>query len=83
MLRQLSAVPHLRPQECHNEQVRDDNKPHPGQWRIMQVDSGTAGIIVAVGFTLLGLALAPFFLLGAIPVGVAVALLLRYTDKNR
>lgn len=48
----------------------------------MQVDSGTAGIIVAVGFTLLGLAVASLFLLGVIPFGVAVALLLHYTDRN-
>ena len=70
-------------QTVHNQDMRDDGKPHPGQWRIMQVDSGTAGIIVAVGFTLLGFAVAPLFLLGAIPFGVAIALLLRYTDKSR
>ncbi|HZU41241.1 MAG TPA: hypothetical protein VE994_01115 [Terriglobales bacterium] len=63
--------------------MRDDNKPHPGQWRIMQVDSGTAGLIVAAGFTVLGLVVEPVFVLGALPLGVAVALLLRYTGKSR
>jgi hypothetical protein len=63
--------------------MRDDQKPHPGQWRIMQVDSGTAGLIVAAGFALLGLVVAPVFMLGALPIGVAVALVLRYTDKSR
>jgi hypothetical protein len=63
--------------------MRDDQKPHPGQWRIMQVDSGTAGLIVAAGFALLGLVVAPVFMLGAFPIGVAVALVLRYTDKSR
>ena len=45
----------------------------------MQVDSGTAGIIVAAGIVLLGLP----FMLGALPIGIAVALLLHYTDKSR
>ena len=63
--------------------MRDDEKPHPGQWRIMQVDSGTAGLIVAAGFALLGFVVAPVFVLGALPLGVGVALLLRYTDRSR
>jgi len=63
--------------------MRDDEKPHPGQWRIMQVDSGTAGLIVAAGFALLGLVVAPVFMLGALPFGVAVALLLRFTNTRR
>ena len=49
----------------------------------MQVDSGMAGIVVAAGFAALGLVVAPLFLLGAVPFGVAVALLLRYTDNSR
>ena len=62
--------------------MRYDQKPHPGQWRIMQVDSGTAGLIVAAGFTLLGLVVAPLFVLAAIPLGLAVALVLRHTHKG-
>jgi NhaP-type Na+/H+ and K+/H+ antiporter len=63
--------------------MRDDNKPHPGQWRIMQVDSGTAGLIVAAGFALLGLVVAPLFTLPALVIGVAIAFVLRHTDKSR
>jgi hypothetical protein len=67
--------------------MRDDEKPHPGPWRVMQVDSGVVGIAIAAGFVVLGLvsmpALTLIFLLGAVPLGVAVALLLRFTDKSR
>jgi hypothetical protein len=63
--------------------MRDDQRPHPGLWRVMQVDSGTAGIFVAAGFAALGLVVAPLFLLGAVASGVAVALFLRYTEKSR
>lgn len=67
--------------------MRDDQKPHTGPWRIMQVDSGVAGIVIAVGFVVLGIvsmpALTLIFLLGAVPLGVAVALLLHFTDKSR
>ena len=62
--------------------MRDDNKPHPGQWRIMQVDSGTAGLIVAAAFALLWLVVAPLFTLPALVIGVAIAFVLRYTDKS-
>jgi len=64
--------------------MRDDQKPHPGLWRVMQVDSG---IVIAAGFLVLGLVtmptLAPIFLFGAVPFGVAVALLLRFTNTRR
>jgi hypothetical protein len=66
--------------------MRDDEKPHPGPWQVMRVDSGFAGIIVAVGFVVLGLVsmptIAPVFLLGAVPVGIGVAFLLRFTRKS-
>jgi hypothetical protein len=66
--------------------MRDDQKPHTGPWRIMQVDSGVAGIVIAAGFLVLGIvsmpALTLIFLLGAVPLGVAVALLLRFTNKS-
>ncbi|MBV8891073.1 MAG: hypothetical protein JO266_03700 [Acidobacteria bacterium] len=67
--------------------MRDDEKPHPGLWRVMQVDSGVAGIIIAAGFVALGLVsmptLAPLFLFGAVSLGLAVALLLRFTNKSQ
>lgn len=53
----------------------------------MQVDSGIAGIVIAAGFLILALVsmptLAPIFLMGAVPLGVAVALLLRFTKTRR
>ena len=67
--------------------MRDDEKPHPGPWRVMQVNSGLAGIVIAVGFVVLGLfsmpTIAPIFLFGAVPFGVAVALMLRFTRPRR
>jgi hypothetical protein len=52
----------------------------------MQVDPGLAGIIVAVGFLVMGLVSMPivtWFLLGALLLGgVVVALLLRLTQKE-
>jgi hypothetical protein len=66
--------------------MQDDGKPHRGPWRVMQVDSGFVGIIIAIGFVALGLAsmpiLAPIILLGVLPLGIAVALLLRLTAKK-
>jgi len=49
------------------------------------MDSEFAGIIVAVGFLVLGLVsmpLATAFILGAIALGVVIALLLRFTPKK-
>ena len=60
-------------------------KRHPGPWRVMQVDSEFAGLLVAVGFLVLGLVSMPIatgFVLGAITLGVVVALLLRFTPKK-
>ena len=51
----------------------------------MQVDSEFAGILVAVGFLLLGLVSMPVatgFVLGSITLGVVVALLLRFIPKK-
>ncbi len=50
---------------------RDANR-HPGIMRVMKVDSEFAGILVAVGF----------LVMGALGLGVAVALLLRFTRKS-
>jgi hydrogenase/urease accessory protein HupE len=67
--------------------MRDDQKPHPGPWRVPQVDSGIAGVVIAAGFLVLALVsmptLAPVFLFGAVPLGMAVALLLRFTNPRR
>ena len=62
-----------------------DAKRHPGPWRVMQLDSELAGLLVAVGFLVMGLVstpLAPGFVLGAIALGVVVALLLRFTPRR-
>jgi hypothetical protein len=63
---------------------RDANR-HPGPMRVMRVDAEFAGIIVAVGFVVLGLVglpIAKWFLLGALALGSLVALLLRFTRKG-
>jgi hypothetical protein len=62
-----------------------DTKRHPGPWRVMQLDSEFAGLLVAVGFLVLGLVSMPLatgFVLGAITLGVVVALLLRFTPRK-
>ena len=63
---------------------RDSNR-HPGPWRVMRVDSEFAGLFVAVGFVVMGLVsmpIATWFLLGALSLGVGVALLLRCIRKG-
>ena len=60
-------------------------KRHPGPWRVMRVDSEFAGLLVAVGFLVMGLVSMPLatgFVLGAIALGVVVALLLRFTPRK-
>jgi hypothetical protein len=62
-----------------------DANRHPGPWRVMKVDSEFAGLLVAVGFLVMGLVSMPIatgFVLGAITLGVVVALLLRFTPKK-
>lgn len=62
-----------------------DASRHPGPWRIMRVDSESAGLLVAVGFLVMGLVSMPIatgFVLGTIALGVVVALLLRFTPKK-
>jgi hypothetical protein len=62
-----------------------DAKRHPGPWRVMRVDSEFAGLIVAVGFLVLGLVSMPLatgFVIGAIALGIIVALLLRFTPRK-
>jgi hypothetical protein len=60
-------------------------KRHPGPWRVMRVDSEFAGLLVAVGFLVMGLVCMPIataFVLGAITLGVVVALLLRFAPRK-
>jgi len=62
-----------------------DASRHPGPFRIMQVDSEIAGLLVAVGFLVMGFVSMPIatgFVLGAIALGVVVALVLRFTPKK-
>ena len=59
----------------HREPVR-----HPGPFRGMRVDSEFAGLLLAAGFLVMGavgLDIGKFFVLGAVALGLAVALLLR------
>jgi hypothetical protein len=63
----------------------NDANRHPGPWQVMRVDSETAGILVAVGFLALGLVSIPvarWFVLGCLALGVAVAVLLRFTSNK-
>lgn len=62
-----------------------DASRHPGPFRIMQVDSEIAGLLIAVGFLVMGFVSMPIakgFVLGAIALGVIVALVLRFTPKK-
>ena len=63
---------------------RDANR-HPGIMRMMKVDSEFAGILVAVGFLVMGavgLDIGRWFVLAALGLGCAVALLLRFMRKS-
>lgn len=58
-----------------------DEKRHPGPWRVMRVDTGFAGIMIALAFVVLGLIGNPvmkWFLSGALVLGALVFLLLRH-----
>lgn len=62
-----------------------DSPRHPGPMRVMRVDAEFAGIMVAVAFMVLGLVSMPIatgFVIGAVALGVVVALVLRFTPKN-
>src|SRR5260370_27231634 len=62
-----------------------DDARHPGPMRVMRVDAEFAGIIVAVGFLVLGavgLDIGKWFVLGALVLGAVVALLMRFTRKE-
>ena len=86
MLRQLSI--HSVAFEAHswdNQDMQDDDKKHPGPWRVMRVDSGFAALIVSAGFLwlfLAGMPLGKWFLLGTVLVAAVVALVLRFTSRQ-
>ena len=66
--------------------MKDHGSPkHPGPWRVMKVDSEFAGLLVAVGFLVMGVVsmpIATWFILGAVVLGVFVALVLRFMPKK-
>lgn len=62
-----------------------DAKRHPGVMRVMQVDSEFAGLLVAVGFLVMGaigLDIGKWFVMGALVLGLGVAVLLRFIHKG-
>jgi hypothetical protein len=64
---------------------RHDANRHPGPWRVMTVDSETAGILVAIGFLSMGLVSIPvarWFVLACLTLGIAFAVLLRFAPKS-
>ena len=66
--------------------MKDRSSPrHPGPWRIMPTDAELAGLIIAIGFVVMGLVALPimkWFLIGALLLGGGVALLLRFSRKG-
>src|SRR5216684_2645445 len=61
------------------------SNPHPGPMSFMRVDAELTGIFVAIAFIVLGLVALPEateFFLGAVLVGVVIALLLRFTSRK-
>jgi hypothetical protein len=62
-----------------------DASRHPGIMRFMSVDAEFAGIIVAIGFVVMGIVGIPivkWFLLGAVLLGAALALLLQVIHRS-
>ena len=61
-------------------------KPHPGPFRVPKVDAEFAGILVAIGFFVMGFVSVPIakgFLIGAFLVGIGVAVVLGLIRKMR
>jgi len=61
-----------------------DVERHPGPWRVMQIDSEFAGLLVAAGFLVMGfvsMPVAAWFVLGSLMVGGVVGLVLHFTAK--
>jgi hypothetical protein len=62
-----------------------DAERHPSPMRFMRVDAEFAGIIIAIGFVVMGIVAIPiakWFLLCALLLGGAVALLLRVAARG-
>jgi hypothetical protein len=63
-----------------------ERKRHPRVMRFMQVDSELAGILIACGFVLMGLVslpIAKWFFMGALSLGVLIALFFRLMRKDK
>ena len=59
-------------------------KPHPGPFRMTDAAPGFAGIVLAIGFVVMGVVgipIAKFFLIGAVALGLAVALIIHFIRK--
>ena len=62
-----------------------DPPRHPGPFRGMKVDSEFAGLLLAAGFLVMGavgLDIGKWFVMGAVVLGLAVALLLRLIRRD-
>jgi hypothetical protein len=58
--------------------------PHPGPFRITKASPGFAGILLAIGFVVMGviaLPIAKWFLLGVLAVGGAIAFILHLANR--
>ena len=59
-------------------------RPHPGPFRMTDAAPGFAGIVLAIGFVVMGVVgipIAKFFLFGAVALGGAVAVLFHFIRK--
>jgi uncharacterized membrane protein YhiD involved in acid resistance len=64
---------------------RQETDRHPGPWRVMRVDSEFAGLLLAVAFLVMGavgLDIGKGFVLGALGLGIVVAVVLRFIHRN-
>ncbi len=64
---------------------QNQTTPHPGPFRIPRVDAEIAGILVAVGFVVMGIVAIPivkWFLLGAVVLGGGFALLRYFAGRQ-
>lgn len=64
----------------HYEELR--NAKASGPVASMRKNTGFAGIIVVIGFLLMGVVTMPVLILAAVPLGIAVALLLHFRRKD-
>lgn len=62
-----------------------ETDPHPGPFRIPRVDAEIAGILVALGFVVMGIVAIPivkWFLLGALLLGGLFALVRHFVERE-